>query len=196
MKENNVYDGALMPSLIVTFWQFTGLRPCPIRIPLDSRYHCLARWLLPVWTVLIFLLYGYFYAIEVVVFSTTYRSDLIELEFFTLILLVYREYFFLLPLFYLLVFTIKRQTIARLARIVEVSIADMLEISQVHTVRAFHYIAWAVLFSVAAGSAYCSYAGFRLMLELSRTNNTLIGAPVTWSSLQPLSIFPGKRHSC
>ncbi|OQV19926.1 hypothetical protein BV898_06193 [Hypsibius exemplaris] len=186
-----IYHGILVPTSVFTLWNCIGLLPYPVRTDRASPTHRIVKWVLRIWTILILLLYCYFYAIEIIIFTRTYHAELIDLEFFTLVLAIYREYAFVLPIVVLLILFIKRRTVPRLVIAVEASVADILDMAQIKFVRQFHHISLVVILMIAAGSAYCSYAGFDLMISEMR----ILNPNASWSSRQPLFIVPGKALS-
>jgi hypothetical protein len=179
----------LVPSSILSLWQLTGLLPEPIQADCECQAYRTKKWLLSTWTLLILSTYGYFYAIEVIVFTRTYKPDLDELEFFTMILLLYREYFFVMPLIVLLCMLARSRPISTLVISVETALATVLQDSQTRIVRLYNYASWCFLLAVAGGSACCSSFGFQSMLtQLTQAFPDILG----WSGMQPVSIVPGK----
>ncbi|OQV19923.1 hypothetical protein BV898_06190 [Hypsibius exemplaris] len=187
MAVMKVYQGVLVPSLVLTLWHASGFLPYPIRTSPGTLVHRISACVLPVYTLLLLILYGYFFAIELILFTRTYHDDLLRLEFFTMFILLYREYYFALPLVVLFLLLLRRNAYPSILISVEDAIGSCLTRQQIRIVRLFHYLAWAVLLTVSAGVSICNYYGFQRLLK----KLAVIIPGTTKDSVQPLSIIPG-----
>ncbi|OQV19736.1 hypothetical protein BV898_06275 [Hypsibius exemplaris] len=190
----------LVPHTVQALLQTTGLLPFPSFTPHHSTLRHTLKWILRTWSSLILLVYGYFYAIELVIFTRTFKSELAHLEFFTMILSVYRQYFFLMPLPLLLSLLIRARAVPRIFNSIETALTDILLESQRKTFfldRVLVLVALGATLSlslvvgvlaVTIGSVYCFYEGVKLMLaEIQK-----VFPEVGWDSEQAVVIVPGE----
>ncbi|OQV19925.1 hypothetical protein BV898_06192 [Hypsibius exemplaris] len=182
-----MYQGVLVPPMVLTLWSLTGFLPYPVRVPAGTVCHRNVKWALRIHPLIIFLLYGYFYAVEVVVFSQTYYDDLIELEFFTMVLLVYREYFYLMPFVVLALLFVNRHRFPTLLKTAEAAIGDIIDDRQRKVVQMFHYATWTVMGAILIVSGVFNYFGFQFMVK--SINEVVPGTE--WSSMHPMPLVPG-----
>ncbi|OQV19763.1 hypothetical protein BV898_06302 [Hypsibius exemplaris] len=177
-------NAPLIPSYILILWQATGLLP---QFVSPSKNVHLKR-LLRAWTLLIILVFCYFYTIELNVFIRTYRVGLNKLEFFTMILCIYREFFFILPIVMLIFLFVKSEAMLRVVKIVDDVTLGSLEGPQRRTIRWFHVGSWVYAAVVVVGAAYANYAGIELMLAEMKL---LFPDDLGWVGEQRVVVIPG-----